>query len=148
MIVTPTRVVQWTDTWASYTPLHEQGTPTPEPRPQAQPDPIAEVAGRIVTRLDENGWIGADPHAEQVRTSIEPILREQKKAREADPSKVCGNCGGPYIYDTSVPSAVWNAVIRTKGMSEYLCAACILGEFGSWHYVDIPVVESDLRLRS
>src|SRR5688572_5902717 len=41
----------------------------------------------------------------------------------------CGGCGGPHQFDTSVPSATWNAVIRTKGLSEFLCTNCILLEF-------------------
>lgn len=42
---------------------------------------------------------------------------------------ICGGCGGPHQFDTSIPSVVWNAVIRAKGMSEYLCTSCIVREF-------------------
>lgn len=41
----------------------------------------------------------------------------------------CGGCGGPHRFDTSVPSVLWNRVIRSQGLSEYLCAACIVREF-------------------
>ena len=41
----------------------------------------------------------------------------------------CGGCGGPHRYDTSVPSAVWNEVIRARGLDEGLCTNCILEEF-------------------
>lgn len=41
----------------------------------------------------------------------------------------CALCGGPHDFDTSVPSAVWNRVIRTKGLPEYLCTTCIVREF-------------------
>ena len=41
----------------------------------------------------------------------------------------CGGCGGPHNFDTSVPSVVWNEVIRAKGGSEYLCLTCIVREF-------------------
>ena len=41
----------------------------------------------------------------------------------------CGGCGGPHRFDTSVPSVVWNAVIRKKGLSEYLCLGCVVREF-------------------
>ena len=41
----------------------------------------------------------------------------------------CSGCGGLYRFDTSVPSAVWNRVIRAQGLPEYLCAACILRAF-------------------
>jgi hypothetical protein len=42
---------------------------------------------------------------------------------------LCGGCGGPHNFDTSVPSVVWNSVIRVAGMSEYLCTSCIVRAF-------------------
>lgn len=42
---------------------------------------------------------------------------------------VCGGCGGAYRFDTSVPSVLWNRVIRPLGGSEYLCTACIVRAF-------------------
>lgn len=41
----------------------------------------------------------------------------------------CGQCGGPHDFDTSIPSVVWNQVIRARGLSDYLCMACIIREF-------------------
>lgn len=41
----------------------------------------------------------------------------------------CALCGGPHDFDTSVPSAVWNKIIRAKGLPEYLCTTCIVREF-------------------
>lgn len=41
----------------------------------------------------------------------------------------CSLCGGPHDFDTSIPSAVWNQVIRAKGLPEYLCTTCIVREF-------------------
>lgn len=41
----------------------------------------------------------------------------------------CGGCGGPHRFDTSVPSVLWNRVIRSLGISEYLCLTCILRAF-------------------
>lgn len=41
----------------------------------------------------------------------------------------CGGCGGPHDFDTSVPSVVWNEVIRAQGGSEYLCTSCIVRAF-------------------
>lgn len=41
----------------------------------------------------------------------------------------CGGCGGPHRYDTSVPSVLWNKVVRARGFSDYLCATCILEVF-------------------
>lgn len=41
----------------------------------------------------------------------------------------CGGCGGPYQFDTTIPSDIWNRVVRPLGGSEYLCATCILTIF-------------------
>ena len=41
----------------------------------------------------------------------------------------CGGCGGPHEFDTSVPSVLWNRIVRPIGGSEYLCAACVLKTF-------------------
>lgn len=41
----------------------------------------------------------------------------------------CGGCGGPHRFDTSVPSVVWNEVIRARGLSDYLCTSCIVEAF-------------------
>jgi hypothetical protein len=41
----------------------------------------------------------------------------------------CALCGGPHDFDTSVPSVIWNQVIRAKGLPDYLCTACIVREF-------------------
>ena len=41
----------------------------------------------------------------------------------------CGGCGGPHPFDTVVPSVVWNSVIRAQGLSDYLCATCIIKAF-------------------
>lgn len=41
----------------------------------------------------------------------------------------CAQCGGPHDFDTSVPSVVWNAVIRTSNLPDYLCMTCIVREF-------------------
>ncbi len=41
----------------------------------------------------------------------------------------CGGCGGPHRFDTTVPSAAWNAVIRAAGLSDFLCTTCIVEHF-------------------
>jgi hypothetical protein len=47
---------------------------------------------------------------------------------EENRAGVCEKCGGPYRFDTSVPSVLWNRVIRPLGWG-YLCASCVLREF-------------------
>lgn len=49
--------------------------------------------------------------------------------REANVADVCGGCGGPYQFDTTIPSSLWNRVVRAKGGSEYLCLTCIVRRF-------------------
>lgn len=41
----------------------------------------------------------------------------------------CALCGGPHAFDTSVPTHLWNEVIRAQGLPEYLCTTCIVKEF-------------------
>jgi hypothetical protein len=41
----------------------------------------------------------------------------------------CRGCGGPHPFDTSVPSHLWNEVIRGHKLPDYLCPACIIAEF-------------------
>ena len=45
----------------------------------------------------------------------------------ANPS--CSGCGGPHPFDTTVPSVVWNAVIRARHLPDYLCLTCIVKAF-------------------
>jgi hypothetical protein len=49
-----------------------------------------------------------------------------KKAEENPP---CSLCGGPHPYDTSIPSVLWNRVIRGRGLPDYLCMTCIVKAF-------------------
>ena len=36
---------------------------------------------------------------------------------------------GPHRFDTTVPSVLWNRVIRARGDNEYLCTTCIVRAF-------------------
>ena len=41
----------------------------------------------------------------------------------------CGLCEGPHPFDTTVPSVVWNRVIRARDLPDYLCLTCIVRAF-------------------
>ena len=41
----------------------------------------------------------------------------------------CGLCRGPHPFDTTVPSVVWNRVIRAQGLPDYLCLTCVVRAF-------------------
>ena len=41
----------------------------------------------------------------------------------------CGLCGGPHPFDTTVPSVVWNRVVRAQELPDYLCLTCIVRAF-------------------
>jgi hypothetical protein len=62
---------------------------------------------------------------------VELVTRRDAALAEGDarPADRCQGCGGRYDFDTSVPSAVWNEVIRGGGFPDYLCASCILAAF-------------------
>lgn len=57
------------------------------------------------------------------------VIPEDSSESADGPNSACALCGGPHDFDTSVPSAVWNRVIRAKGLPEYLCTTCIVREF-------------------
>lgn len=48
-------------------------------------------------------------------------------ANENNPT--CSGCGGPHPFDTTVPSVIWNEVIRRGGLPDYLCLTCIVRAF-------------------
>lgn len=41
----------------------------------------------------------------------------------------CSGCGGPHPFDTTVPSVIWNEIIRAQGLPDYLCLTCIVRAF-------------------
>ena len=41
----------------------------------------------------------------------------------------CDCCGGPHPFDTTIPSVVWNRVVRAQGLPDYLCLTCIVRAF-------------------
>jgi hypothetical protein len=45
------------------------------------------------------------------------------------PKPACSGCGGPHAFDTSVPSHLWNRVVRASGLGDYLCTSCIVAAF-------------------
>jgi hypothetical protein len=51
------------------------------------------------------------------------------REKPIDANPLCTNCGGPHLFDTSVPSHEWNAVIRAQSLPEYLCTTCIVRAF-------------------
>lgn len=50
-------------------------------------------------------------------------------AKQPAPDATCCRCGGPYRFDTVVPSVIWNETIRARGLSELLCLTCIVEAF-------------------
>ena len=75
-------------------------------------------------RLDE-----ATTVLEIAQTVIAQRIETQRALRSPEDNPPCGSCGGPHPFDTVVPSVVWNAVVRAKALSEYLCTTCIVREF-------------------
>lgn len=45
------------------------------------------------------------------------------------PNPSCSGCGGPHPFDTTVPSVIWNAVVRMNHLPDYLCLTCIVAAF-------------------
>jgi hypothetical protein len=62
-------------------------------------------------------------------TETERELELERRLRIPFGTLPCAQCGGPHDFDTSIPSELWNHVIRAKGLPEYLCTTCIVREF-------------------
>ena len=75
----------------------------------------------------------ADIAAQQLEQAVgekdERIAELERRLRIPFGKLPCARCGGPHDFDTSVPSVMWNRVIRAKGLPEYLCTTCIVREF-------------------
>jgi hypothetical protein len=57
------------------------------------------------------------------------MRRKRERVKRPEPTPACSGCGGPHPFDTTVPSVVWNAVVRAQGLPEYLCLTCIVEVF-------------------
>jgi hypothetical protein len=91
------------DTEAAETPTGQsQESPAPSPGRRTDGKEAPQAAG------------GAAPRTEEASSAAD---------------LPCGRCGGPCLFDTSVPSVLWNRVVRPLGGSEYLCASCVIAAF-------------------
>jgi hypothetical protein len=64
---------------------------------------------------------------------IAPLRAEDDDAitrlKEPDIAPPCNMCHGPYQFDTTIPSPIWNRVVRAQNLPEYLCLTCIVKVF-------------------
>ncbi len=67
--------------------------------------------------------------ARHVRDKVSAERRAFLGTKPIDAPGVCLGCGGPHRYDATVPSPLWNRVVRAAGGPEHLCAACVLLAF-------------------
>lgn len=51
------------------------------------------------------------------------------RTKPLDAPPMCAGCGGPHPFDTTIPSPIWNRVIRGAGLPDYLCLTCIVQAF-------------------
>lgn len=83
--------------------------------------PIKEESARLTA---ENAAL-----REQLAQSEARVIELERRLRIPFGKFPCAQCGGPHDFDTSIPSAVWNRVIRARDLPDYLCATCIVREF-------------------
>jgi hypothetical protein len=69
------------------------------------------------------------PCAEAESRTNEEVAEADRQAWKIDAEPPCMGCGGPHPFDTSIPSGLWNGVIRAGGFQDYLCATCIVRAF-------------------
>jgi hypothetical protein len=79
-----------------------------------------------VTGATKKTW--ACPSGHVVTTSLNRPRKPCPKCYQIAVDQ-CLGCGGPHLFDTSVPSVQWNAVIRAAGLPDYLCTACVVRAF-------------------
>lgn len=92
------------------------------------PEQIQEGRGLLETRNESFDRLNAF-HRWLISHGIALLGIAERERDRHEVAGVCGGCGGKHGFDTSVPSPLWNAVIRRAGLSDYLCAACILKAF-------------------
>ena len=69
-----------------------------------------------------------------IETSFSHVIREAALAHAANLERwemtaPCNRCSGPHQFDTSIPSPLWNRVIRDTGLPDCLCTTCIVWAF-------------------
>jgi len=66
---------------------------------------------------------------ESTRAVSAQTATDEDASIQAEVADTCNGCGGPYRFDISIPSVLWNQVVRSAGMPEYLCGTCIIAAF-------------------
>lgn len=56
-------------------------------------------------------------------------LKRWMAEKPIDANPTCIGCGGPHPFDTSIPSVLWNRVVRAAELPDYLCTTCIVRAF-------------------
>ena len=64
-----------------------------------------------------------------LRMSVRRVVELERRLRIPVGKLPCAQCGGPHDFDTSIPSVLWNQVVRARGLPDYLCTTCIVREF-------------------
>ena len=82
----------------------------------------------VAAGFEDDTTEGAVTSALEELTRLREVPREPHAALLAE--QKCDGCSGAYRFDTSVPSVLWNRVIRVHGeRPELFCIACIVREF-------------------
>lgn len=70
------------------------------------------------------GWNAALDRFDALLAIAWPVSVAEERDRP-----LCLGCKGPHRFDTSVPSVVWNAVVRSAGLPDFLCTTCVVEAF-------------------
>jgi len=87
---------------------------------------VAVGRGRDFARLVENLITTLAGVTYQASATVRS---EWNRTKPLDATPLCVGCGGPHPFDTSLPSPLWNRVIRGAGLPDYLCTTCIVRAF-------------------
>lgn len=87
---------------------------------------LSKAESSLAARQQERDELKAD--YDETRKELNRVANLLAEASIGQ-NPACSRCGGPHPFDTTVPSVVWNATIRARGLEEYLCLTCIVTAF-------------------
>lgn len=89
-----------------------------------------EQAREVLTsyRFSDGGFTKNDDVISMI-AKIDALAIPPTAVGASEPTPPCMGCGGPHRFDTSIPSALWNKVIRGADLPDYLCTSCIVAAF-------------------
>lgn len=106
----------------------------PVPTPAQTVLRVRVLTQALATRTQERDQLQNTVELLSSRTEVKAMIQGLADLRDGrveplNPADLCAMCGGPYQFDTTIPSETWNRVVRAQNLPEYLCLTCIVRVF-------------------